>query len=84
VTDYLYFYSSVKLQYLCQHWEMVIAPRKPSTCHLPIFIDNDPVEIVVTYKFLGSVIENTLSWSAHIERQLSRVKPSGYSLSQLR
>ena len=47
--------------------EMIIDFRKASDSLEPISIDNDEIEIVTKYKYLGTVLDSKLSWNDNVD-----------------
>lgn len=54
--------------------EMVIDFRKENCCHETIEIDNEAVERVKEYKYLGVTIDEKMDWSGHSNNVISKMK----------
>ena len=63
--------------------EMVIDFRKNKTDPEPIILKGKTVERVETYKYLGTVIDNTLSWSQNTKSIVAKVNTRMYCLRKL-
>ena len=44
---------------------MIIEPRKKDTEIMPLQINNQIIELVSTYKYLGVAIDEKIHWSDH-------------------
>ena len=64
--------------------EMLIDFRKTPTNVPSLFIDNVEVERVVEYKYLGTVLDNKLSFKANTEHVHKKCQPRIYCLQKLR
>ena len=64
---------------------MIIAPkfRSPS-CTIPILIDDIPIPIVDSFRYLGVILDNKLTFSDHISKVAKKVSPSVGIISKLR
>ena len=47
--------------------EMIVVFRRQGHAHVTIQIHNEPVEIVNSYKYLGTILEDTLKWDLNTE-----------------
>ena len=56
----------------------------PSDKSLPVTIHGSAIEQVPSYKYLGVMIDSTLSWSSHIYYICKRIQQRMYSLRRLR
>ena len=52
---------------------MIVDFRRPSKSPPPILIKNVEVERVSTYKYLGSVLDEKLAWTAHVDNIIKRL-----------
>ncbi len=52
--------------------------------HSPIIINNEPVRQVASYKYLGLIMDNRLSWEVHVDILCRRVQQKMYFLRMLR
>ena len=65
--------------------ELIIDFRKKKTAPPPpLFIDNTEVEIVTFFKFLGSIVNNTVTWNDHCESLISKARQRLYFLRKLK
>ncbi len=58
--------------------EEIIFGSKPDTNITPVFIHNRKIRRVKTYKYLGVMIDNMLSWKDHIDALCKRTKQRIY------
>lgn len=63
--------------------EMIFDPRGVRT-HNPVTINNTPIEQVSSYKYLGLMVSNNLSWSEHVDYLCSRLAQRLHFLRRLR
>lgn len=52
--------------------EMVISFSKTSPSTDPLYLNNNLIECVSSYKLLGLTVCNTLSWSMHVDKVITR------------
>ena len=52
--------------------ELIVDFRKKPTPILPITINNEPIELVDSFKFLGTRISNDLGWNENIDSFLTK------------
>ena len=52
--------------------------------HLPVFINSQTIEQVVSYKYLGIHLDNRLSGSVHVEAVCARAQKHPCFLRRLR
>ena len=64
--------------------EIVVDFRANKTPILPLQIDNQDVEQVQSFQFLGSTISNDLTWSAHTHLSCRKAQQRLYFLRQLK
>ena len=64
--------------------EMIVDFRTKPSAIQPLVINNETVEIVQTFKFLGCIISCDLSWDAHILEVRKKAQQRLYFLRQLR
>ena len=65
--------------------ELIIDFRKKKAAPPPpLIIENTEVEIVTFFKFLGSIVNNTLTWNNHCEFLISKARQRLYFLRKLR
>ena len=65
--------------------EMIISFLKHNhTCFAPIFISGFPVEVVFTFKILGVMLSNDLTWRAHVDYVLKKANSRLYALRKVR
>ena len=65
--------------------EIIIDFRKKKAAPPPpLFIDNTEVEVVTFFKFLGSIVNNTLTWNNHCESLISKARQRLYFLRKLK
>ena len=65
--------------------EMIISFLKHNhTCFAPIFISGFPVKVVSTFKLLGIMLSNDLTWRAHVNYVLKKANSRLYALRKLR
>ena len=67
-----------------QSKELIIDFKKNKPTHTPVYINNSPVEIVNTFKFLGIHISDSLSWSFHISCAIKKAHQRLYFLRCLK
>jgi hypothetical protein len=60
--------------------ELIFDFRRSKTRKTPVTIKNSPVEIAASYKYLGLVIDDKLSFKEHTERQLKKVNKRLYCI----
>lgn len=58
--------------------------RRQQQPYTPLMISGTPVERVSSFKYLGVIISENLTWTTHIERQVNRARQRLYHLRQLR
>ena len=58
--------------------------RKRRTKHTPIIIDRAVVEQVESFKFLGVLITNKLTWSKHTKTVVKRAQQNIFPLRRLK
>lgn len=64
--------------------EMVFDFRKNSyDVFRPVFIDDSPIEVVDTFKYLGTTFSCDLKWSPHINAQVAKANKRLYFLRKL-
>ena len=63
--------------------ELVLDPRSVGD-HSPVVIHDSPIEQVSSYKYLGVHLDDTFSWSVHVESLCSRLQQRLYFLRRLR
>lgn len=64
---------------------MVIGSKhKVASAHLNIIINNNPVEQVTSYKCLGVIIDDSLTWSLHVDHIKNKVSSKLAMLSRIR
>ena len=63
--------------------EMTIDFRKNSIDPDPIIIENEQVEKVDVFKYLGSFIDNKLNWAENTKQFLSKLNSRLYCLRKL-
>ena len=63
--------------------EMVINFRKHDDAIRPVILDEQAVERVSNYKYLGVVFDNNLNWHDHIDMVLKKLQPRLYCLRML-
>ena len=63
---------------------MIIDFWKEKSPVVPLLIDGSPIEIVDSFKFLGTIISSGLDWEAHIDSTLKRAQQKMYFLRQLK
>ena len=63
--------------------ELVLDPRLEGD-HSPVVIHDSPIEQVSSYKYLGVHLDDTFSWSVHVESLCSRLQQRLYFLRRLR
>ncbi len=64
--------------------EEIIFGSTSDTNIMPVFIHNRKIRQVKTYKYLGVMIDNMLSWKDHIDALCNRTKQRIYFLHRLR
>lgn len=67
--------------------EMIFDFRKKKNvdpCERPIHIDDADVEVVDTYKYLGTTIDSNLSWGEHTQKLATKCNQRLYFLRKLR
>ena len=64
--------------------EMVIDFRTKGNKPNPVQIKETNVERVASFKYLGVVLDNTLSWTKNIDNIVNKVKPRMYCLRKLK
>ena len=62
---------------------LLILKKVPSSTE-PLIINNEEVEIVNVFKFLGCLISNDLKWTNHIDDILKKAQQRMYFLRQLK
>ncbi|KAI8488228.1 hypothetical protein Bbelb_340770 [Branchiostoma belcheri] len=55
--------------------DMVISCRRESVIPPPLTLNGETIERVPAFKLLGVIVSNDLSWGAHVEYMLSKVRP---------
>ena len=63
--------------------EIIYDCRKRKGCNIPVFINNSYIEMVTSHKYLGVVLDNSLTFSEHIQTICSKVCSRLYILRQL-
>ena len=64
--------------------EMIIDFRKEKSPVVPLLIDRSPIEIVDSFKFLGTIISSGLDWEANIDSTLKKTQQRLHFLRQLK
>ena len=64
--------------------EIVIDMRKNKIVHEPLVINNQEVELIDSFKFLGTTISSTLSWEEHCALTHRKAQQRLYFLRQLK
>ena len=64
--------------------EEIIFGSAPGDMTPPVSIHGTDIKQVLSYKYLGVMIDTTLSWSSHIEYICKRIQQRIYSLRRLR
>lgn len=64
--------------------ELICDFRKCDTSYAPVVVDNSEVERVQKFKYLGTTIDNKLSWSDHFDTVTSKFQQRLYFLRLLR
>ena len=64
--------------------EMIVDFRRNKNPIHPIFINNEPVEQISNFKFLGTTVTCDLSWTVNCSQILKKAKQRMYFLRQLR
>ena len=64
--------------------EMVVDFRKTAVDHVPLYIANELVENVTEYKYLGTTIDSTFSFTTHTNCLYKKVQSRVYFVRQLR
>ena len=64
--------------------EMIFENRKKPNHKEPILINNIPVSLVPSYKYLGVTIQNNLKWDEHISAQVKKADNRMYFVRRLR
>ena len=64
--------------------EMIFDTRRRNVAHEPIVIAGVEVERVETYRYLGVVIDNKLSWHANTDQIIKKAHTRLYCLRKLR
>ena len=62
---------------------MIVDIRRPSKSPPPILMKNVEVERVSTYKYLGSVLDEKLAWTAHVDNIIKRLNSRMFCLGKL-
>ena len=63
--------------------EMIIDFRKEKSPVVSLLIDGSPIEIVDSFKFLGTIISSGLDWEVNIDSTLKKAQQRMYFLRQL-
>ncbi len=63
--------------------EMVFDPKLVGN-HSPVFIHEEPIKQVCSYKYLGVYMDNLLTWGPHVDSICSRVQQRLHFLRRLR
>ena len=63
--------------------ELIIDFRKKKSITQPLFINNEEVEIVQSYKYLGVTIDDKLNWNLHADNLLKNINKRLYFLQKL-
>lgn len=64
--------------------EIVIDFSKRYRNHQPVMINNEPIEMVGQYKYLGTIIDSKLSWNLNTEAIYKKAQQRLYFLRRLR
>ncbi len=64
--------------------ELIFDNRKKNTPHEPIHIDNQPVEIVDSFKYLGITLDNKLNFNQHTSDITKRCQQRTHIIRKLR
>ena len=62
---------------------MIVDFRRPSKSPPPILIKNVEVERVSTYKYLVSVLDEKLAWTAHVDNIIKGLNSRMFCLRKL-
>ena len=62
---------------------MIVDFRRPSKSPPPILIKDVEVERISTYKYLGSVLDEKLTWTAHVDNIIKRLNSTMFCLRKL-
>ena len=63
--------------------EMILDMRKNKNVKTPVTINDSPVDIVPSYKYLGVTIQDNLKWNEHIEIQTKKANKRMYNVRRL-
>ena len=69
--------------YLSKTKEMIVDFRMPTKSSPPILIKHVEVERVSTYKYLGSVLDEKLAWTAHVDSIIKKLNSRMFCLRKL-
>ncbi|XP_070212553.1 uncharacterized protein [Littorina saxatilis] len=64
--------------------ELIMDFRRTKSAVDPIIIKGEPVEMVDTYKYLGTIIDNQLDWSPNVDAVCKRANQRLFFLRKLR
>ena len=62
--------------------EMIIDFRRQKSTPTPLVINNETVEIVHTYKYLGFTVDDKLNWHEHCNEFIKKINKRMYSLEE--
>ena len=60
--------------------EMIIDFRRQKSTPTPLVINNETVEIVYTYKYLGFTVDDKLNWHEHCNELIKKINKRMYFL----
>ena len=63
--------------------EMIIDFRRQKRTPIPLVINNERVEIVHTYKYLGFTVDDKLNWHEHCNELIKKINKRMYFLRKL-
>ena len=61
---------------------MVLATKKPTSC-VEIYLNNDKLNVIDTFRYLGVTVDSHLTWEPHITELIKRVSPKLALLGRL-
>ena len=64
--------------------EMIIDFRRQKSTPTPLVINNETVEIVHTYKYLGFTVDDKLNWHEHCNELIKKINKRMYFLRKLK